>query len=243
MTETRADLRLRRSLQGARILVALLEPEQVRCVARALEHAGARVRVASTAEAARAELSAAASLDAALLEQAFGDDPFDALPQRLRARARPCLAAVVVPRRDATAIQRALAAGALDVVDHEAPLRRVLETVTRAVEATRRIRALLEDAAAASRARRPRHTVACASPLLQPSEPDVEGAVSAMTDAAALSPRERLILRYIALGYRYQEIGSALSISPRTVKMHAANLRRKTGTADRYELLRKMFRV
>jgi two-component system response regulator FixJ len=64
--------------------------------------------------------------------------------------------------------------------------------------------------------------------------------VAVFAELARLSPRERSVLRFIALGYRYQDIGEALSISPRTVKMHAANVRKKAGVATRWELLRKV---
>jgi len=70
---------------------------------------------------------------------------------------------------------------------------------------------------------------------------NVDTALNSLAEAHHLSERETVILRYIALGYRYREIGVELGISPRTVKMHAANVRRKVGVRSRFELLRKMF--
>jgi DNA-binding CsgD family transcriptional regulator len=43
------------------------------------------------------------------------------------------------------------------------------------------------------------------------------------------------------MGYRYDEIAAVMVISPRTVKMHAFNVRKKVGASDRYHLLRKMY--
>jgi DNA-binding NarL/FixJ family response regulator len=72
---------------------------------------------------------------------------------------------------------------------------------------------------------------------------DLEGRVHAFADGRGLSTREMSVLRYIAMGYRYEEIGEVMAISARTVKMHASNVRRKVGASDRYQLLRKMYAV
>jgi DNA-binding NarL/FixJ family response regulator len=53
-----------------------------------------------------------------------------------------------------------------------------------------------------------------------------------------LTPREREILRYIARGYAYKEVASALSISTRTVESHVGAVLRKLQLASRYELAR-----
>ena len=44
-----------------------------------------------------------------------------------------------------------------------------------------------------------------------------------------LKKRELIVLRQLALGYRYEEISENLSISPNTVKFHIRNLLTKTG--------------
>jgi DNA-binding CsgD family transcriptional regulator len=68
----------------------------------------------------------------------------------------------------------------------------------------------------------------------------IEARVAVLARDVRLSSRERTVLRLIALGYRYREIGCAMSISPRTVKMYASNLRRKVGGETRWDLMRRV---
>lgn len=68
----------------------------------------------------------------------------------------------------------------------------------------------------------------------------IEARVALLARDIRLSSRERTVLRLIALGYRYREIGCAMSISPRTVKMYATNLRRKVGGHSRWDLMRRV---
>jgi DNA-binding NarL/FixJ family response regulator len=53
-----------------------------------------------------------------------------------------------------------------------------------------------------------------------------------------LTPREREVLRYIARGYAYKEIGRALHISVKTVETHVSAVLRKLQLSNRYELSR-----
>jgi DNA-binding NarL/FixJ family response regulator len=53
-----------------------------------------------------------------------------------------------------------------------------------------------------------------------------------------LTRRERDVLRLVAAGYTYKEIGVRLSISARTVETHAASVLRKLQLSSRQELLR-----
>ncbi|MPZ65222.1 MAG: response regulator [Pseudonocardiaceae bacterium] len=53
-----------------------------------------------------------------------------------------------------------------------------------------------------------------------------------------LTPRERDVLRLLARGYAYKEIGSELFISVKTVETHASSVLRKTQLSNRYELSR-----
>lgn len=50
-----------------------------------------------------------------------------------------------------------------------------------------------------------------------------------------LTPRERAILHLVAEGKGNQEIGRCLGISPRTVKVHLANVFEKLGVNRRME--------
>ena len=53
-----------------------------------------------------------------------------------------------------------------------------------------------------------------------------------------LTRRERDVLRLVAAGFTYKEIGAKLSISARTVETHAASVLRKLQLSNRQELTR-----
>ena len=70
-------------------------------------------------------------------------------------------------------------------------------------------------------------------------------AFAATTDVAAvdedldrLSQREREVLRLIARGYTYKEVGKALFISVKTVETHVSAVLRKLQLSNRHELTR-----
>ena len=53
-----------------------------------------------------------------------------------------------------------------------------------------------------------------------------------------LTPRENEIIRYVAKGYTYREIGQKLFISTKTVQNHVQNILTKLQLRKRYELMR-----
>jgi DNA-binding NarL/FixJ family response regulator len=53
-----------------------------------------------------------------------------------------------------------------------------------------------------------------------------------------LSPREREVLRLIARGYTYKEVGRDLGISAKTVESHVSSVLRKLQLSTRHELTR-----
>jgi DNA-binding NarL/FixJ family response regulator len=55
---------------------------------------------------------------------------------------------------------------------------------------------------------------------------------------AALTEREREVLKLLALGHTNPEIASRLFLSPRTVESHRANIQRKLGVRSRADLVR-----
>ena len=66
------------------------------------------------------------------------------------------------------------------------------------------------------------------------------GAPVTSTDAELdqLSPREREVLRLIARGYTYKEVGRDLGISAKTVESHVSSVLRKLQLSTRHELTR-----
>ena len=54
----------------------------------------------------------------------------------------------------------------------------------------------------------------------------------------SLSPREREVLRFVALGHTNREVAALLSISVRTAETHRANLMLKLRLTTRAELVR-----
>jgi DNA-binding NarL/FixJ family response regulator len=53
-----------------------------------------------------------------------------------------------------------------------------------------------------------------------------------------LTPRENEVLKYVAKGYTYKEIGEKLFISTKTVQNHVQNILTKLQLRKRYELMR-----
>ena len=53
-----------------------------------------------------------------------------------------------------------------------------------------------------------------------------------------LTPREREVLRHIARGYMYKEVGQRLGISVKTVEAHVSAVLRKLQLSSRHELSR-----
>jgi DNA-binding NarL/FixJ family response regulator len=70
-----------------------------------------------------------------------------------------------------------------------------------------------------------------------PSDPAVVAEAEA-DDLDVLTPREREVLRLIARGYAYKEIGRQLFISVKTVETHVSAVLRKLQLSNRYELSR-----
>jgi len=64
----------------------------------------------------------------------------------------------------------------------------------------------------------------------------------ASTEQDRLTPREREVLRLIALGHTSVEIAEKLGLSPRTIETHRARIHRKLGLATRAELVRYALR-
>jgi PAS domain S-box-containing protein len=68
----------------------------------------------------------------------------------------------------------------------------------------------------------------------------IQGRLAALADERQLSQREREVLHFLVLGMSVDEIAAELSISPRTVKFHQANVLDKLGLESRLELIRTL---
>ena len=58
--------------------------------------------------------------------------------------------------------------------------------------------------------------------------------------ANQLTPAEKRVARYLVNGFTSKEIALALGSSPRTVEVHRANMIRKTGVRNSFELVRRL---
>jgi DNA-binding NarL/FixJ family response regulator len=58
------------------------------------------------------------------------------------------------------------------------------------------------------------------------------------SDLDQLTPREQEVLRLLARGYSYREVGAELFISVKTVETHASKVLRKLQLSNRYQLTR-----
>jgi DNA-binding NarL/FixJ family response regulator len=69
------------------------------------------------------------------------------------------------------------------------------------------------------------------------ASPDVDGRATTFdTELDQLTPRERDVLRLIARGYTYKEIGKELFISVKTVESHVSSVLRKLQLSTRHQL-------
>jgi DNA-binding CsgD family transcriptional regulator len=75
-------------------------------------------------------------------------------------------------------------------------------------------------------------------PLDTPDVPDLPSAADAPWPG--LTPREREVLALVVAGRTYGEIARALFLSEKTVSSHVSNILRKTGSANRVELARRV---
>ncbi len=209
------------SLDDASCLVVVDDGARGLVWACALARAGARVRVDR-----RARVPAPAELhgyDGALIA---ADSPGAASwIAALRVGPSPLLAVVAGQRGQLPALT---AAGAHEVVRGHAGAA-VVAAMVRTVGATWRMRTVLGGDGRGESEPAPHFRRA------------VDHAIADLARGRGLSAREQSVLRYVALGYPYAAIGHRLSIAPRTVKMHAANVRRKTGVRTREQLLREVF--
>jgi len=234
------------SLGGSRILVVQTRPSAALGIGAAVVRTGARVNVCRSSHAALDIMgSPGNAFDAAVLDGELNRGALMRLSRVLREGAKPCLSVGVGTPGDETAVRRLVEAGVMELVIPPLSAEAVVDALARCVAETRRLR----DRVAASprghreaaRRRSPPHwSLTGAAQPVPRFNPDIEAAVDRYAVLVRLSPRETSVLKLIALGYLYDEIGEVLSIANRTVKMHAANVRKKVGAPNRMALVRKV---
>lgn len=229
-------------LQDTRILVVQTRPISTLGIGAAVVRTGARVNVCRSSHAALDVLANPGNgFDAAVLDGEISRANLQRLARTLRERPRPCLCVGVTSPTDEHSVRRLIGAGVMELVVPPLTERAVLEGLVRCAEETRRLRERLAAAPRAPRRRGPPHwSQASASRPVPRFNPDIQEAVARYAKLVRLSPRETAVLELIALGYLYDEIGEVLSIANRTVKMHAANVRKKVGVNNRMALVRKV---
>jgi DNA-binding NarL/FixJ family response regulator len=218
-------------LQGARVLAVVPEPPRALAIGAALAEAGAVVDVARTLGAAIATLRETL-FEAAIVDFELGDD-LAHFVAAVRARPDPCFHVVVGDPMRIGGMQAAFACGAIEIVVPPLTAADLVTAVVRAVDATSVVRLRCDREAHAGR------TARHGAP--QRAQQGIDGAIERASDQLGLSPRERSVLRYLALGYQHHQIAEQLSISRSTVKWHVGNLRRKLGVFSRAEILGVLF--
>jgi two-component system response regulator NreC len=199
-----------------RTTIALLEPGPVvREGLRALFSREPDLELIAEAATLAQALAIEASPDVVVTEiqlrDARGATVVGRLRERFGAAAILVLTAIAGPRE----VEAAFAAGANGYGLKDSPARELVE----AVRTLRRGEGYVEPSLGAALAQR-----------LEPQD--------GQHPAAPLTPRERGVLRLLALGHTNAEIASQLAISLRTAEAHRASLMRKLGVRTRAELVR-----
>jgi DNA-binding NarL/FixJ family response regulator len=239
-------------LASMRVLIVQCQPPQALALGATVARAGGHVTVARTRGAALMEIERRGhGYDAAVVDATMPGDGLEAVVAALRVGERPCLAVGLCSSKSQADRQRAVAGGVIDLFTPPHAAEDFVDMLARCAAATAHLRARLDGSDLPLEPiplpvpRRPPHAVGsgprCFVDPARLKRGDLEGRLRAFAEGRGLSDREVSVLRYIAMGYRYEEIGEVMAISPRTVKMHASNVRRKVGVRDRYQLLRKMY--
>ena len=232
------------SLHGSRILVVQTRPISALGIGAALVRAGVRTNICRTSHAALDVLSSpSGTFDGAVLDGELSRGSLIRLARALREHPEPCCSVGVATPSDETAVRRLVDAGVMELVIPPLSEEAVLDALARCVQENQRLRGQVATAgrvAEGAPRRSPHWSQAGAARPVPRFNPDIEQAVDRYARKVRLSPRETSVLKLIALGYLYDEIGEVLSIANRTVKMHAANVRKKVGAPNRLALVRKV---
>ncbi len=231
------------SLLSFRVLVVQVRPLAALGLGAAIVRTGAKVNLCRSGHDAMAVLASPGNaFDAAVLDGELSRRCLQRISAALREAPKPCLSVGVGTTADDTAIRRLVEAGVMELVIPPVKEDAVIAALARCTAETRRVRSAVAATSSSESGlrRRPPHWNAATARAVPRFNPDIELAVDRYASRVQLSPRETSVLKLIALGYLYDEIGEVLSIANRTVKMHAANVRRKVGAPNRLALVRKV---
>ncbi len=238
-------------LDERRVLIVQCQSPQALSLGATVARAGGRVTVARTRSAALAEITREGKgFDAAVVDAQLPGDGVASVVHALRSSPWPCLAVGFCPSGSQADRRRAVVGGVVDLFVPPHSPDAFVAVIARCAEVTAHLRSRLEGGMlpvleSIPTLRRPPHDVEegprCLVAPTRVRRSDLESRVRSFADGRGLSDRELAVLRFIAMGYRYDEIGEAMAISARTVKMHATNVRKKVGASDRNSLVRKMY--
>jgi DNA-binding NarL/FixJ family response regulator len=145
------------------------------------------------------------------------------LLEELQRRQDPPAVLVLGQEESAGAVERMLSAGAAGFLARTTPVEELLHGIQRAAAGDPAVSTHL-----LARILRRRH-----HPVAHEPPPD---------PTALLSQRELEILRLTGLGMEAKEVAGQLKVSPRTVDVHRANIRRKLGIQGMHHLMRYAMR-
>ncbi len=145
------------------------------------------------------------------------------LLEELRRRPSPPAVLVLGQEESTGAVERLLSAGAAGFVPRSAPVEELIHAIQRAAAGDPAVSVHL-----LGRILRRRHHPGTHEPPADPT--------------ALLSQRELEILRLTGLGMEAKEVAEQLKLSPRTVDVHRANIRRKLGIQGTHHLMRYAMR-
>ncbi|WP_217909748.1 LuxR C-terminal-related transcriptional regulator [Pseudenhygromyxa sp. WMMC2535] len=159
----------------------------------------------------------------------------------LRSSRSPCAAIVLVESEHSEEVTRSLHLGAVDCLRKPVAHEDLIEAVEFGIACTQRWRHRISSSAAVFDGQG--WLSAKAASREPPSETRLEQLSACLAEEHELTPRESEVLYWLLAGHRYDDIGVALGVSPRTAKYHGAKLLRKLDLDSRHELPRLLAEV
>ncbi len=238
-----------KSLRGQRLLIAQCGPAHAPAIGSTLARAGAEIVITQGAEPALAAVRGSRRAFAgALVSCEFSPSEATEIVETLRSGLRPCLAVGMDEKVEACSARRLIRAGVIELVTPSMSASTLRQVMWRCASATEHLRKSIERTGHGPEGDLPSdadgHDHDASVDLGHEDSaggPGIAEALDSLAESAGLTQREVSVLRMIVFGYRYREISLSLGLSTRTIKMHGASLRKKTGTQNRYDLLKTLY--